>query len=81
SDVALTDVDNDADLDIVFVNRQSNVPEPGSNFFSYSRLLLNDGSGVFTEVTNNALDTQFQFNRRVIQPERWPMLGILGNFE
>lgn len=51
TDVALVDVDNDADLDIIFVNRLvTNQTEPRPNFFPYCRLLINTGAGFFGEV-------------------------------
>ena len=63
-DVALVDVDADGDLDIIFVNRSATDPIAG--FYPFSRMLLNDGSGFFTEVTdpsvwplaNRAIDGQ-----------------------
>lgn len=50
TDVALVDVDNDGDLDLVFVNRGSTRLDPSPNFYPYCRLLLNDGHGYFSEV-------------------------------
>ena len=45
-DVALADVDNDNDLDVVTTNWAN---EDGSNPSSVCRLWLNDGTGMFPE--------------------------------
>ncbi|MBX7246270.1 MAG: FG-GAP-like repeat-containing protein [Candidatus Sumerlaeaceae bacterium] len=60
TDVALVDVDNDGDLDLVVANRGKSVGDNKPNFYEHCRLLLNNGAGVFTEVTD---------------PVRWPMVG------
>lgn len=53
-DVALADFDNDQDLDIIFINQpETDTVTPNPNFFPYSRLLLNDGTGHFTEVRDS----------------------------
>ncbi len=49
----LGDVDGDGDLDLFFANVQAFVP----NADRQNRLLLNDGNGVFTDVTSDRLPT------------------------
>ncbi len=49
TDVALVDVDGDGDLDIIFVNRAGNSPQ--AQLYRFSRLLINNGTGSFTEKT------------------------------
>jgi hypothetical protein len=63
SDVNLVDVDNDGDLDIIFVNRADPSPRPALH--RYCRLLLNNG-GMFAEVTN---PTQWPLANRLITGE------------
>lgn len=63
NDVALVDVDNDGDLDIVFANSSATDQDPHPSFVPYCRLLLNNGSGDFSA-------------GEVVSPSRWPMVGM-----
>ncbi|MGI8906535.1 MAG: matrixin family metalloprotease [Candidatus Sumerlaeaceae bacterium] len=81
-DVALVDVDNDGDLDIIFVNRASLSETVSPNFYPYCRLLINNGSGIFSEVTDAGHAGMFvDPSRRIIAPERWPMITRPGKWE
>ena len=61
TDVALVDVNNDHKLDLVFANRLNTDNTLRPNLYTHSRLLINNGAGVFAEVTD---------------PARWPMINI-----
>ena len=64
-DCALTDVDNDGDVDLIFANRAGSGGVTSPIFYDKSRLLLNDGS-TFIEVTD---------------PAKWPMINNAGAWE
>lgn len=71
-DSLLTDVDNDGDLDLIFVNRDSGaVTAP--NFYPYCRLLLN-------QIINTTGPSSASF-LEVLDSSVWPMLGRAGTWE
>lgn len=78
-DVALTDLNNDGALDIVFVNRRMTVGVTNQNFYPYCRLLINDGTGHFTEVLNSSVYAA-RIHPSVVNPGRWPMGNKPGNW-
>ncbi|MEI7632881.1 MAG: hypothetical protein WCK47_01215 [bacterium] len=78
NDVTLTDLDNDGDLDIVFVNRKQYSTDPRPNFYPYCRLLLNDGTGHFTEILDQQAvpgNWPVRISPSAVYPGRWPMYG------
>lgn len=86
-DVAAVDVDNDGDIDIVFINRGTPVTENNQNLYRFSRLLINNPNnvpgqeGFFAEVTTPELASRFigvstlGSGGVIVSQTRWPLAG------
>ncbi len=78
-DVAATDVDNDGDVDLVFVNRATVEQEANLNLYPYCRLLINNPNnqsgqeGFFAEVTSPA------FAGRFVSPSVLGSAGVIAD--
>ena len=55
SSIAFADVDNDQDQDVLITGETGNYP----NFNRITKLYINDGSGIFTEVTDTPFDVVY----------------------
>lgn len=73
TDVALVDVDNDGDLDIIFTNQYTE--GQGTNLYQYCRLLLNDGTGEYDEVLPATSPWANRVHRRILS-DQWPLANV-----